>query len=198
MCGQFSFLPSRSLKIFTHVTHKQRKATAFQTKPVYRFATDCDRLNRRLHQVLYDISPYILSSCIQSTKWKNANRKVESQGKLSAAGPPHQGGRGSKGEVLWRDTAVRPAESTRIHRLQAGPRASETLRQYTTYNTHKSGKPEKREIQKKMFPSILFLRIAGVLPTAISGIWISYWRGWYQAISQPVDTWNVHLPSPGP
>jgi len=42
--------------------------------------------------------------------------------------------------------------------------------QCTTYNTHKSGKPENSEIQKKMFPSILFLRIAGILPTAIIGI----------------------------
>ena len=46
--------------------------------------------------------------------------------------------------------------------------------QYTTYNTHKSGNPEKSEIQKKTFPSILFLRIAGILPIAISGIWMSY------------------------
>jgi hypothetical protein len=64
--------------------------------------------------------------------------------------------------------------------------------QCTTYNTHKRGKPEKSEIQKKTFPSILFLRIAGVLPIAINGICMScVEKGRFPAISQLVDVQNA-------
>ena len=37
--------------IFLHVTHKQRKATAFFGKPVHRFATDCN--SRKRERLLY-------------------------------------------------------------------------------------------------------------------------------------------------
>ena len=64
--------------------------------------------------------------------------------------------------------------------------------QCITYNTHKSGKPEKSETQKKTFPSILFLRIAGVLPIAINGICMScVEKRRFPAISQWVDVSNA-------
>ena len=59
--------------------------------------------------------------------------------------------------------------------------------QYTTYSTHKSGKPEKSESQKITLPSILFLRIAGILPIAIIGTWTICGES-FRAISRLVDT----------
>lgn len=57
--------------------------------------------------------------------------------------------------------------------LDPGRVGANSSTQCRTYNTHKSGKPEKSETQKKTLPSILFLRIAGILPIAINGIWMS-------------------------
>ena len=72
-----------------------------------------------------------------------------------------------------------------------------TSAQCKTYNTHKSGKPENSESQKKMLPSILFLRIDGILPTAINGIWMScVEKERFQAISPTHRRRSYLLPVP--
>lgn len=81
------------------------------------------------------------------------------------------------GGAFPHDTATEGVAETGIgsKRLLLDPssRPGSCAVQCKTYNTHKRGKPEKREIQKKMFPSILFLLMTGVLPMAINGIWMS-------------------------
>ena len=97
------------------------------------------------------------------------------------------------GRTFLAETGSRPAEpNLDLSRPGRVPRKRSV--QCTTYNTHKSGKPEKSESQKKTFPRILFLRIDGILPTAISGIWITFaGKGQFQAISQRVYAWNKDL-----
>jgi len=115
-------------------------------------------------------------ACDRATKPPGRERKkIERRKNAVVRAPPPRSGR----NILSR---IGPTESN----LDLLSRVLSTVTlQCNTYNTHKSGKPENSENQKKMFPSILFLRIAGVLPTAISGIWMScVGEEWFQATSQ--------------